>query len=361
MLIRTRSSTARSSPQRSSPRSYRPGTPRGSSRRRARCSSSGPIACASKRGAGSPKKSPPSARRWPCTASSASPAPSAAPRCSASPTPTTRPTTARAARPAASCSPIAASPASCTTTGRRPSRSWKSGGSSRCTAVAPRSGATRCTRGKAPSFRESAAGTHRAFPPLGQGGNAHAPAPRMGIAAGGPDGLVVRSHLRAGELPLVLERVARRDVPRPAPHRLALSALRSAGEAPRLLRQLAIGRQVRLQQCAMHRLLVGAARHVYRLAGIGVVARVIHVRRQRHGRGREVLHLLRAPAVLGEVLGQLHHVLHLAAGMAGDEVGDEVLLLARLARGLLEQLLEAREHLLARLLHHLHYAGRDVL
>ena len=50
----------------------------------------------------SPRRSPRSARRWPCTAATASPAPCAARRCSASSTPRTRPTTARAARPAAS-------------------------------------------------------------------------------------------------------------------------------------------------------------------------------------------------------------------------------------------------------------------
>jgi formamidopyrimidine-DNA glycosylase len=50
-------------------------------------------------------RSPRSIRRWPCTAATASPARSAPRRCSASSTPTTRPTTARAARPAAACSP----------------------------------------------------------------------------------------------------------------------------------------------------------------------------------------------------------------------------------------------------------------
>ena len=49
----------------------------------------------------SPRRSPRSARRWRCTAASASPARCAARRCSASSTPRTRPTTARAARPAA--------------------------------------------------------------------------------------------------------------------------------------------------------------------------------------------------------------------------------------------------------------------
>ena len=57
--------------------------------------------------AASPRKSPPFARRWRCTAATASRARAARIRCSASATPTTRRITARVARPAGSCSPIA--------------------------------------------------------------------------------------------------------------------------------------------------------------------------------------------------------------------------------------------------------------
>ena len=76
--------------------------------RRARRSPSGPSGCAPRPASAFPRRSPRSARAWPCTAATASPAPTAARRCSASSTPTTRPTTARAARPAGGCSPTAA-------------------------------------------------------------------------------------------------------------------------------------------------------------------------------------------------------------------------------------------------------------
>ena len=66
----------------------------------------------------SPRKSPPSARRWRCTAATASRARCAARRCSASSTPRTRPITARAARPAAGSSPTARSPACSRRAGR---------------------------------------------------------------------------------------------------------------------------------------------------------------------------------------------------------------------------------------------------
>ena len=64
------------------------------------------------------RRSPPSARRWRCTAATASRARCAARRCSASCTPRTRPTTARAARPAAGSSPTARSRACSRRAGR---------------------------------------------------------------------------------------------------------------------------------------------------------------------------------------------------------------------------------------------------
>ena len=67
--------------------------------RRARRSPSGRTSCGRKRATDSRRRSPRSARAWPCTAASASPARCAGRRCSASSTRRTRRTTARAARP----------------------------------------------------------------------------------------------------------------------------------------------------------------------------------------------------------------------------------------------------------------------
>ena len=81
-----------------------------------RCDSSRPHrvdrrACVPMPAARFPRRSPPSAKTWRYTAATASRARSAARKSSASATPRTKPTTARAARPAAACSPTAHSPA----------------------------------------------------------------------------------------------------------------------------------------------------------------------------------------------------------------------------------------------------------
>jgi formamidopyrimidine-DNA glycosylase len=73
----------------------------------------------------SPKKSLPSARRWPPTAATCSRARAAGHLSSASVTPTTRPTTAPSARPAAKSSPTARSPACSAPTGHARSTSSK--------------------------------------------------------------------------------------------------------------------------------------------------------------------------------------------------------------------------------------------
>ncbi len=108
--------------------------PRACTRPRARRLPTGSTVCAPSTATRSRKRSPRSGRRWRCMASTGSLARSAAPRCSGSATPTTRPTTARAARPAASCWPIAPSPACCGRTGRRPSTSSSASGGSACIA-----------------------------------------------------------------------------------------------------------------------------------------------------------------------------------------------------------------------------------
>ena len=69
------------------------------------------------------------------------------------------------------------------------------------------------------------------------------------------------------------------------------------------------------------------------LQGEGVQAGVVHGRGDGHGRGGEVLHLLRVHVIVPQVLGQLDHILDGAAGMAGHEIGQKVLLLSRRPAG----------------------------
>ena len=56
-------------------------------------------------------------------------------------------------------------------------------------------------------------------------------------------------------------------------------------------------------------------RHKNRLHRHGIQARIIHYRRERHGCGREVLHLLEVEIELLGFERQLGHVLHGASGM----------------------------------------------
>ncbi len=73
----------------------------------------------------------------------------------------------------------------------------------------------------------------------------------------------------------------------------------------------------------------------------GVATGVVHGRGQRHRARQEGLHLIGAEAVRLEPEGEVEHVLVGGAGVRGDEVRDQVLLLAGLARELLEHGLEA--------------------
>ncbi|MPM72651.1 hypothetical protein SDC9_119627 [bioreactor metagenome] len=68
---------------------------------------------------------------------------------------------------------------------------------------------------------------------------------------------------------------------------------------------------------------------------------VIHRRRQRHRRRQEGLHLVETEVVLLQPQRQVDHVGVGRPRMRSDEVGNQVLLLARLARKTVEQLLEA--------------------
>ncbi len=101
--IRTRSCTPRGFRRSSTRARSTRRSPSGSTRRRARRFAAGPTSCAPKRAKAFPRRSRHFARAWRCTDASASPAPSATPRCSASSMPRTSATTARAARLAASC------------------------------------------------------------------------------------------------------------------------------------------------------------------------------------------------------------------------------------------------------------------
>ncbi len=89
------------------------------------CSRSGSIVSDWRPAMAFPKRSPHSARKWPCMAATACLAPSVPLPSSGSATPITRPTTAPAARPRAASLPIVPSRACSRTTGRATSTSWK--------------------------------------------------------------------------------------------------------------------------------------------------------------------------------------------------------------------------------------------
>ena len=100
---------------------------------------------------------------------------------------------------------------------------------------------------------------------------------------------------------------------------------------------------------------------MHALQGEGVKAGVVHGRGDGHGRGCEVLHLLRVHVIVTQVLGQLDHVLDGAAGMAGHEIGQKVLLLSRRPADCGKALPEGVQHLAGRLMHTLRHRPGDVL
>ena len=82
-----------------------------------------------------------------------------------------------------------------------------------------------------------------------------------------------------------------------------------------------------------HLHLLGVAGHLLER----VLARMIHGRRGRHGRGQEGLHSIGLEAVPLEPERELQHVFFGRAGVGRDEVGDQILLLAGLGGVLLEE------------------------
>ena len=99
-------------------------------------------------------------------------------------------------------------------------------------------------------------------------------------------------------------------------------------------------------------LLIGRAGDFHRLAVVGVHPGGINLGRDRHRRGREILHLLQAEA---EVLGlerELGHVLGTGAGVRADEIRDDGSVgFTSLGRGAVELFLELVEQAEARLAH----------
>ena len=101
-------------------------------------------------------------------------------------------------------------------------------------------------------------------------------------------------------------------------------------------------------------LLAPGAKH--RLLRVGMVARVPNLGGYRHGRGREVLHLLQVEIQAFGDDGQLCHVFLMATGMAGDEIRDELLAESCLLIDAVEQLLERLEQAERRLAHDAEHA-----
>ena len=91
-------------------------------------------------------------------------------------------------------------------------------------------------------------------------------------------------------------------------------------------------------------------------------ARRINLRRHRHGRRREILHLLQAKPQILRLQRQLRHVLGPRTRMRRDEIRNDLrLLFSRLLRRPIELLLERVEQLERRLPHHLQHVIARVL
>ena len=71
-------------------------------------------------------------------------------------------------------------------------------------------------------------------------------------------------------------------------------------------------------------LLFGVASNIDGLHGVGVDAGVVHLGAEGHGRGGEVLYLLKAVAKPLHLDGEVGHVAELAAGVGADEIRDEL-------------------------------------
>ena len=105
------------------------------------------------------------------------------------------------------------------------------------------------------------------------------------------------------------------------------------------------------EQAALVGLVGGGGGHIDGLHGRGVDAGVVHLGRERHGRGGEVLNLLQPVAHLLHVDSQLRHVLQAATGVAADKVRDELVAQARLFAYLGKPTLGLAKELEARLAH----------
>ena len=72
-------------------------------------------------------------------------------------------------------------------------------------------------------------------------------------------------------------------------------------------------------------LLVGTASYVDGLHGVGVDAGVVHLGAEGHGRGSEILYLLKAVAEAFHFDSEVSHVAELASGMGANKVRDKLI------------------------------------
>lgn len=109
-------------------------------------------------------------------------------------------------------------------------------------------------------------------------------------------------------------------------------------------------------------LLLGRAGDVHRLAVVGMHAGGVDLGRDRHRRGREILHLLQAEAEVLGLEGELGHILGARAGVGADEIRDDGRVgFAGLGRSAVELLLELVEQAEARLAHDAQHVVAGVL
>ena len=99
----------------------------------------------------------------------------------------------------------------------------------------------------------------------------------------------------------------------------------------------------------------------YGFEGIRIEAGVEHLGGGGHGRGGEVLNLLKSVAHLAHDAGEMLHVALGTAGMGGDEIRYELLTQAALAVYLVEDAAELAEELKRRFAHDVEHIVRSML
>lgn len=116
-----------------------------------------------------------------------------------------------------------------------------------------------------------------------------------------------------------------------------------------------------MQQRALHRLFLRRPRYIHALHRKRIYARVVHARRDRAGRGIEILHLPWIQLVLVEIFREYHRVLESAARMARHQIRYYVLIESHIGAELVKPVRKPVIYLSAGLVHIFQHVVRNVL